>query len=406
MNRLGMDVIDRELGSWLREESAVRAPAGLVEDVFARTTRTRQLRRWWPPAAVERSAGGRLQVVALGRRPAAWGAPVVAGLAVLLLVAILAGTLRPFGTGPGTFPSPSTAPSMTPAPSPSLSGPPTPAGTTLGTFTARRLSLGVDAAPIGVIDAFGSIWVADIHADDVRRYDPLTMLELARIPVPSAAWFAVADGALWVTSQTDTGVSRIDPATNRVVAHVGDVAPCGAPVVAFGSLWQAACDAGVFLEIDPVTNAVVRTIPANGHIFLVLAGGQLITVASSGGLARLDPDTGSFTTIANRAATGVEFIASDGTTVWLKNTAGVVRIDPTDGRTLASLPSSQAAALAFAGDHAWLTTRRDGVLEIALATSKVTRSIPVPPAPLVPLEANGVLWVTDFEGSVLWRIEP
>jgi hypothetical protein len=46
-----------------------------------------------------------------------------------------------------------------------------------------------------------------------------------------------------------------------------------------------------------------------------------------------------------------------------------------------------------------------GALEIDPTTSEVTRTIPVPPAALVPFEADGVLWVTDFENSILWRIE-
>src|SRR5438128_1627259 len=101
---------------------------------------------------------------------------------------------------------------------------------------------------------------------------------VARIPVPRAAWSAVADDARWVTSQTGTGLTRIDPATNTVVAHAGDVPPCSAPVVAFDSIWQAACDADVVLQIDPARNAIVKTIPAQGHVFLVLAANRLIPV--------------------------------------------------------------------------------------------------------------------------------
>jgi virginiamycin B lyase len=411
MDRLSVDQIDRQLGSWLRDESATRAPAGLVEDVFARTSRTRQARRWWPPVTLRRSRGG-------GPRPAraagvsVWLRPALVGAAaVVLAVVALAVVFRPADTGPGVIqtPSPSPNPSsiVTPAPStalPETPAPPTPVPTTLGALSANSLFLGPDAAPIAVTEAFGSIWVADIHANDVRRFEPGSMRELARIPVPSAAWFAVADGALWVTSQTGTGLSRIDPATNTVVAHVGDVPPCAAPVVAFDSIWQSACDAGVILRIDPARNAVAETIPSEGHAFLVLARGRLITLGPEG-LARLDPETGGFTTIANPAAIGVDFLGSDGTTVWVTSSLGMTRIDPVNGRTIGSVPGLPAMAISFAGDHAWLAVDRQGVLEIDLATTAVRRTIKVLPAPLVPLEANGRLWVTDFESSVLWRID-
>jgi DNA-binding beta-propeller fold protein YncE len=415
VNRIGPDQINRDLGNWLREESSTRAPAGLVEEVFARTSRTRQARRWWPPVSPLRSRGAGPHLIGAEWAPAPWRGTALAGaLGIVLVVVVLGLALRPGGTGPGTSAPPTASPSASPvvtsSPSPSstssaasASVPPTPVPTTLDGLPAQRLSLGVDAGPIAVIEAFGSIWVADIHADDVRRFEPATMRELARIPVSGAAWFAVADGALWVTNQTGTGLSRIDPATNTVVAHVGDVPPCAAPVVAFDSVWQAACDAAVYLQIDPVQNVVVKTIPAQSHGFMVLAAGQLIVVGPDG-LARLDPETGAFTAIPNPAAVGYEFLASDGTTIWLKNSAGMARIDPADGRTIAGLPYPGARAISFAGDHAWLTVTGEGVLEIDLATNKVTRTIPLLPSPNIPVEAGGALWVTDFDNSDLWRI--
>jgi DNA-binding beta-propeller fold protein YncE len=412
MDRFSTDQIDRELGRWLREESATRAPAGLVEEVFARTSRTGQARRWWPPISLRRSRAAGPHALERGRAPA-WRPGSALGSVVVIVVVVvgLALALRPSWPGPGTFvtpsPSPAPSPSLTASPvarGASASTAPTPVPTALGTLSARRLDLGSDAAPISVTEAFGSIWVADIHANDVRRFEPTSMRELARIPVPGAAWFVVADNALWVTSQTGTGVSRIDPATNTVVAHVGDVPPCGAPVVAFGSLWQAACDADVILKIDPTRNAVLESIPAQGHLFLVLAGGRLITVGQEG-LASLDPTTGRFTTIGGKAAVGVEFMASDGATVWVKNSAGIARIDPTDGRTIAGISAPQAQAISFAAGHGWLTVTGQGVLEVDLATNQTTRTVPVLPAPLIPLEASGVLWVTDFSSSVLWRID-
>lgn len=415
MSRLGADHLDRELGRWLLQESETRAPAGLVEDVFARTSRTPQVRRWWPPEPglledvarwISHRQRPRPQAIRPRRTPAWQRASGLAGAIALVAIAIVLGIgVSRSGPGPGATTSPSASPAASPSSSLPPSAEPSPVATTVGTFTATRKDLGPDAAPIDVTEAFGSIWVADIHASDVRRYDPATLAELARIPVPGAAWFAQADDALWVTNQTGAGLTRIDPATNRVVAHVGDDPPCGAPVAANGALWQAACDGDVFLRIDPVRNVVVSTIPSQGHVFLVLAGDRLVTVGPEG-LARLDPDTGAITTIGAREATaGAEFVTSDGSTVWVKNTTGIARLDPADGRSLAGLPYPEAKVVSFSGDHAWLTVSNQGVLEIALATNKVRRTIPIPGTPLAALEADGTLWVTDFESSALWRVD-
>lgn len=410
MDRFRDDQINRQLGSWLREEAVSQAPAGLVEDVFARTSRTRQARRWWPAVPRVRSRDEGQHVLDAGRAPA-WrrGSALGGTIGIVVVVLALALTVRPIGTGPGTTGAPSASSSSTPAltPSPTASpsaASPTPAATVIGGLSAERLDLGPDAGPISTIDAFGSIWLADIRANDIRRFEPDTMHELARIRVQGAAWFAVADDALWVTNQLGTGITRIDPVTNTIAAHVGSGAPCAAPVVAFDSVWQAVCDANAFLRIDPVQNAVLDAIPAQDHRWLVLATGRLITVGSEG-LASFDRDTGTFTTIPNPAAVEVKFLASDGTTIWVQNTAGVVRIDPTDGRTIASFPYPGAQGFSFANGHAWLAVTDQGVLEIDLATNKITRTIPLLRSPSTPFEAGGALWVTDFDNSDLWRIE-
>jgi DNA-binding beta-propeller fold protein YncE len=395
MDRTSLEQIDRELGQWLREERLARAPDRLVEDVFARTTRTRQVRRWTVPrwrTAPDPIGGSRTQVwrFASGLAAAATIAVVIVTMGIVL---------SQTGTGPGSTatPTPTSSPSPSPTPSPS------PSPTTLGTLSARSLSLGTDAAPIAVTEAFGSIWVANIHANEVRRYDPATMAEQARIDVPSAAWFAVADGALWVTHQNGRALSRIDPASNTVVANVGDVPPCAEPVVAFDSLWQSACDARVILRIDPTTNEILDRIPSEGHLFLAFAGDRLIALGSDGP-ASLDPETGKFTPLPNPDAVGAEILASDGDTVWIPTPTSLLRVDPASGRTIATLDYPGVRGIAFANGSAWLTAA-EGVVEIDVATNEALRTIPVPGTPLVPYATSDALWVTDFDRSLLWRVD-
>ena len=46
-----------------------------------------------------------------------------------------------------------------------------------------------------------------------------------------------------------------------------------------------------------------------------------------------------------------------------------------------------------------------GVIEVDLATNQVVDTVPVLD-PWVARSFDGVLWVTDFNNSDLWRIEP
>jgi hypothetical protein len=281
---------------------------------------------------------------------------------------------------------------------------PTPEAVRVGDALAQRLRLGGDFAPIDVVGAFESIWVSGIHAGQVRRLDPTTMSELARIDVGGPAWFLEANAALWVAQQAGVGMTRIDPGTNEITGHVGDVPPCGPAAFALDSIWVSACDADVYLRIDPESLAITDTIRAQGHRWVVLAGGDLITLGADG-LARLDPSTRAFTPVPGSPGAGAEFIGSDGVTVWLRTDNGVLRIDPSDGRTVATFPYSTASTVTFSGGHAWLSINFVGILEIDLATSTVLRTIPLQAAD-VTREVAGALWSTDFANSDLWRIEP
>jgi streptogramin lyase len=153
-------------------------------------------------------------------------------------------------------------------------------------MTIVKLGLAPGTYPIDVTFAFGSIWTANHHTNDVSRIDPVTMGEVARIAGGSGpGWFATTDEALWVSDQNGVGMTRIDPATNLPVASIGSDAPCNRPVVAFGMVWQPACDANVILRIDPASNAVER-VPAAGRFDLFAIGDELYAAGESG-LARL-----------------------------------------------------------------------------------------------------------------------
>jgi len=399
MDSFSTEQLDRQLGDWLRDEHWMGAPSGLVEDVFAQTSRTRQLRRW--PIALRTSGVRSID----GSRARAWqlASGFAGAAAIVLIVVTFAFVVRSGRTGPATTPGPS----PTPSPSPTVPGstaPPTPVPTTLGTVGATSLDLGISSGPIGVTEAFGSIWTANLDEGTVRRFDPATMADLGRVPAQGVGMLAEADGALWATHQGGIGLARIDPATNTVVAEVGEDPPCGAPVAAFGSLWQSACDAGAILRIDPARNVVTDRIPAAGYGPLVLAGGRLIA-SGPAGLASLDPASRAFTPIGYTDALEPRFLASDGDTVWVMGSTELVRVDPTTGQVLATLEYPGARSISFADATGWLTAAGDGVVEIDLATNQVRQVIPVPGAPNVSHPTAGALWITDFSGGRLWRID-
>src|SRR5438093_6495197 len=207
---------------------------------------------------------------------------------------------------------PSAAPTLTPEPTEPLL---VPRATSIDGVAATVMRLGVDAGPLDMVFAFGSIWITNHHSDDISRIDPETQKEVARIRSgPGPGWFAVTDDAIWVTNQNDVGLTRIDPETNQAVATIGDLESCWGPVAAAKSVWQSACADHAFVRFDATTNAVTR-IDAKGHEDLIAIGGKLF-VGGPSGLAELDPLNGAFREIGGCCGRPIGF---DGTTVWLSD---------------------------------------------------------------------------------------
>ena len=98
-----------------------------------------------------------------------------------------------------------------------------------------------------------------------RERVPLEQLPIvARIDLPSSAdWIAFGFGSVWVVNYRPDRVSRVDVATNRVVADI-PIGRNGCLGIASTTdrVWVPTCGDGVVNEIDPATNTIVRKIPA------------------------------------------------------------------------------------------------------------------------------------------------
>src|SRR5262249_35073903 len=78
----------------------------------------------------------------------------------------------------------------------------------------------------------------------------------------SPDWVAIGDDAVWISNIGDNNITRIDPATNKVVTVIAvGKAPCSGLGLGFGSVRVPCCgDARVD---DVTTNKVVASIAAS-----------------------------------------------------------------------------------------------------------------------------------------------
>ena len=174
-------------------------------------------------------------------------------------------------------------------------------------------TLPAGSSPAGIAVGDGSLWVADHVGAALLRIDPTSgdavPVELDGLPsavafTPEGVWVAVAPGgvarvdgdrvtvdadvgqgpsavtfafgSIWVASELDASVTRVDPSTGRVQAAVPVGEGPTSLADAGGRLWVSSPQDGSLAAIDPASDSVVSTIPVTGEASsLATASGDL-----------------------------------------------------------------------------------------------------------------------------------
>ena len=148
-------------------------------------------------------------------------------------------------------------------------------------------------APLSLAVGEGSVWVANHDAHTITRIDLATNQVVANITVPSEPHrVAFGEGAVWVANWHINSVTRVDPQTNEVVGEPIPIGhPAGNMAAGLGSVWVTSDYRGpgdgapedvVLVRIDPQTNQVVETIPLGGHPIDVEIAGEAVWVSTQG----------------------------------------------------------------------------------------------------------------------------
>ena len=238
---------------------------------------------------------------------------------------------------------------------------------------AARITVG--ASPSDVANAPNGVWVTNWFDNTLSRIDPATskVLQTLTLTLPGTAGpeaIAFGDGSLWVTTteydESDNPLAgtleRINPATGQQQATV----PIGRGAydveVSPGAVWVTAYDDNAVLRVDTATNTVAATIPVpGGPVGVAFGAGSLWVSSDDGKVARIDPATNSIvTTIATQDTGG--YVAFGGGTVWVTNAGHegqadgmLTRIDPgTNGVTASVTVGSWPSRLAYAGGSVWI----------------------------------------------------
>ena len=138
----------------------------------------------------------------------------------------------------------------------------------------------------------GSVWATSTETSVVTRVDPKTNLVAATIPVgKNPRFLTVGEGAVWTLNQGDGSITRIDPKTNAVAATIDAGIPGEGGEIAAGegSIWVTMPEFPIS-RIDPATNKVVQQFKGEGgDAIRVGLGWVWLSNYKKGTVWRIDP---------------------------------------------------------------------------------------------------------------------
>jgi hypothetical protein len=172
-----------------------------------------------------------------------------------------------------------------------------------GFASARINAMPVPIWPDQLVVIANAIWVGGNKPGSTEgrlvRVNPGTGSIVADIPVGrQPAGLAVSATDVWVTSNADDSVSRVSIRRSAVVATIHTPGPPIAVAISPGAVWivSSSRDSATLTRVDPATGRVVANISVPPAAMDVVYAGHALWVASElngGALTKVDPVSGS-----------------------------------------------------------------------------------------------------------------
>jgi serine/threonine-protein kinase len=270
--------------------------------------------------------------------------------------------------------------------------------------------------------------VLPLKGDSVVRIDAATSHLVHAIPValgPVRVTFG--DGSVWVASDGAKTLSRIDPATNRVVDRV-DISRAGAsagtdsgtgPVVGDGAVWFLTIEAGLpqlyrydvrsHLLAAPVEAGIPFAVALGAGAAWVLNDAHSSTSAASDEteILRYGVRNGKLEKRIPCAGCGSPFVFSQGS-IWMTTSRGLAKFDPTTAGVTQTIPLEVGfQAMAVGREGIWLLDETsEAILGVDAATGSVTAPIRVGRGASYIAVGAGSVWVANTRDRTVTRYDP
>ncbi len=251
----------------------------------------------------------------------------------------------------------------------------------------------------------------------VQRIDPRTNKLVATTRLGSSpASVAAGEGAVWVTDERDSSISRIDPKTNSVTAKASAGPAAGGPsyvVAGEGSVWVSNTGGGGLTRFDAGTLTNLGTLPLGStdsfNCGPVAAGEGGIWVYASSALYRATGDNLVAKVEGTPACSGD--LAAGAGAVWVTNpyfASELLRVDPRTLRIVKRIPLDfPPGAVTTDSSAVWIADGRDdSVVEVSPTSGRLVATVKVGRRPVAIMAGGGSVWVANVDDGTVSRIDP
>ena len=289
---------------------------------------------------------------------------------------------------------------------------------------ATTIKVGDD--PTDVAIAPNGVWVTNWADNTLSRIDPATSkvvqtlsLTLTGNAGPEA--IAFGDGSLWVTA-TDWDddynplpgtLERVNPTTGQQQATIPISKGAYDVAVSPGAVWVTASEDNAVLRVDTATNTVAAVILVpGGPVGLAFGAGSLWVSSEDGNVARIDPATNSIVATISTQDSGGD-VAFGGGAVWVTNPGQewgdkgrLTRIDPaTNGVTASIVVGAWPWSVAYAAGSVWVGLGdAEAVVRVSATTNAVLNRVTVDDDVYSIAATDHAVWVVHWYSNDVTRI--
>ncbi|MGY1804840.1 hypothetical protein ACI78T_16280 [Blastococcus sp. SYSU D00922] len=266
----------------------------------------------------------------------------------------------------------------------------------------------------------GTVWVSgvepgivgyDAATGEVRAQVPTAEVPLAMEQGFGSVWAGEGTGDLFAT------LVRIDPASGTVTARIPLPEPGirveSSLAVTEDAVWALIDGEGgdrLLVAVDPLTGTVRDTFPAPEAAEALRGGfGSLWVATSQQSVVRVDPADGS-TQATVETGFGSRFMAVGDDAVWVMNQddGTVSRVDPETDEVAATIQVSDGRIpggdIAFGDGAVWVRTESELATAVDPGTDEVVRVLGPAAGSGSIAVTDGAVWLTAHDAFVVQRV--